>query len=692
MVSSGSFGGATVTIDGKNNIAIICPIRGQGTICELAAGRALTLEATSSGISINALQIEGLLTLSATGNNYFTNVQPVGGITITAGAVGSYFFNSCEISGLITVPNTFAGLLVFTQCNFDGATFSLLNPSPLQVQFGLCVNLPVTRPTNATYGSSNVDSTQQITLNTKYINVNGSVGAIGQYLTSNGASTSAIWSDGTLGGNATSNIDMSGYKLSTNEVVVADTNSIYTSLLKSRQDYSLSSTTDNTLTIASYKMPQQQAGTISKLASGTQVTSSNGVFVVGDIGKSIVYISAAGSLKFVGTITSYTNPALVEVGFPITSDAIVSANFFIISAQTNLTPALSFLNEDQALLQYQATTIASTVKCSDEAVELKIANFSNIPTINLTSAGLSFVDNAKELTLSNDTLNFTSGNGTVGGLTNVVTKKVFAQNGQQPDTSLELFNYSAIISTGVATLDMTTATDIATITYLGLNAFAADFSGTEGKLFFLSDGAYMGSILAVYPTAPLTANQIKLSQVLAGATLTSQDFYFPDTVTKAASIVLSQYKSIIMVPDNSNEDAFLLVKRTGASEVGLTFPTSLNPQIYPYTPTLTEYTCSDTVQKTVSQVMNASIILASVVLLGSNELHLAVAFDLLDDFWCYFRNLSAAGSDIDVYKGGTSSGTGTPVGTLYARNGADHYGSMAILKYTTAGGGVFTIL
>jgi hypothetical protein len=210
MVSSGSFGGATVTIDGKSNIAIICPIRGQGTICELATGRALTLEATSSGISINALQIEGLLTLSGTGNNYFTNVQPVGGITITAGAVGSYFFNSCEIAGLITVPNTFAGLLVFTQCNFDGATFSLLNPSPLQVQFGLSVNLPVTRPSNATYGSSNVDTTQQITTNTKYISVNGSVGATGQYLASNGSSSSAFWTAGTVGGNATSDIDMSG--------------------------------------------------------------------------------------------------------------------------------------------------------------------------------------------------------------------------------------------------------------------------------------------------------------------------------------------------------------------------------------------------------------------------------------------------------------------------------------------------
>jgi hypothetical protein len=65
LMSPGSYGGSTVTIDGKSNIAIIGPTRGQQTICELAAGRGLSLEATSTGaITIANLQIEGLMTLA----------------------------------------------------------------------------------------------------------------------------------------------------------------------------------------------------------------------------------------------------------------------------------------------------------------------------------------------------------------------------------------------------------------------------------------------------------------------------------------------------------------------------------------------------------------------------------------------------------------------------------------------------
>ena len=162
MVSSGSFGGSTVLINGKQNIAIIAPPRGQGTICELAGGRGLTLGATSTGsISINALQIEGLFTLAGSGNNYFTNVQALGGITVSAGATGRYFFSDCEISGAITVPNTFAGVLSFARCNFDGTTsFTFNNVSPLQVAFAQCLNLPVNFETfNATFYNVNATST-----------------------------------------------------------------------------------------------------------------------------------------------------------------------------------------------------------------------------------------------------------------------------------------------------------------------------------------------------------------------------------------------------------------------------------------------------------------------------------------------------------------------------------------------------
>jgi len=199
IMSPGSFGGATVTINGKQNIAIIAPARGQETICELAGGRGLTLGSTSTGsISIANLQIEGLFTLSGSGNNYFTDVDVISGITITAGASGNYFFKDCSIAGLITVPNTFAGAIIFNQCNMIGATYSLLNVSPLQVQFALCINLPVSRPTNATYGFGNSDVNTKITLNTNFIrDTNNSVGTNGYTLYS--GATGVYWDVATLG-------------------------------------------------------------------------------------------------------------------------------------------------------------------------------------------------------------------------------------------------------------------------------------------------------------------------------------------------------------------------------------------------------------------------------------------------------------------------------------------------------------
>jgi hypothetical protein len=191
-VSSGSFGGADITIANKQNIAIICPYRGQGsTICELAGGRGLSIANTSSTITINSLQIEGLLTLGATGNNYFTNLQCLGGITISAGATGNYFFYMSEIAGVITVPNTFAGVLFFSECNFAGASFSLNNVSPLQVQITQSLNLPTSRPVKATFSANNADTSQQITTNTKFLN--DSQTNSGKYLSSDGAN-GIVWS------------------------------------------------------------------------------------------------------------------------------------------------------------------------------------------------------------------------------------------------------------------------------------------------------------------------------------------------------------------------------------------------------------------------------------------------------------------------------------------------------------------
>lgn len=191
-VSPGSYGGSDVVINDKQNIAIVGVNRGQGTICELSNGRGLTLSSSCNGsITISSLQIEGLLTLAGNNNNYFTSLQCKGGITIPVNTTGYYFFSDCDIAGSVTVPATFGGLVTFSRCNMSGATFSLSNPSPLQVQFALCINLLA--PTNATYGNSNSDPTLNITTDTTNLRINKSLGTSGQVLTSGGTGP-AYWS------------------------------------------------------------------------------------------------------------------------------------------------------------------------------------------------------------------------------------------------------------------------------------------------------------------------------------------------------------------------------------------------------------------------------------------------------------------------------------------------------------------
>jgi hypothetical protein len=194
-MSPGSYGGSDVVINDKQNIAIVGVNRGQGVICELSNGRGLTLSSSCNGsMTISSLQIEGLLTLAGKNNNYFTSLDCQGGITIPAYTTGHYFFSDCDISGPVTVPATFGGLITFSRCNMAGATFSLSNPSPLQVQIALCINLPVSRPTNATYGSSNSDASLNITTDTTNLRINQSLGTIGQVLTSGGTTGPAYWS------------------------------------------------------------------------------------------------------------------------------------------------------------------------------------------------------------------------------------------------------------------------------------------------------------------------------------------------------------------------------------------------------------------------------------------------------------------------------------------------------------------
>lgn len=167
-MSAGSYGGSDVQVSGKNNIAILAPPIGTpATICELADGRGMIIYNTSQRIKIANLSIKGLLTLQQTGNNYYNGIVCSAGMSVSGS--GSHYFYNSEFSGPITVSNTFAGVIVFSQCNFSGATFSLTQASPLQVQFALCINLPTSRPTNAFYGTSNSSTAGVITENVNVI-------------------------------------------------------------------------------------------------------------------------------------------------------------------------------------------------------------------------------------------------------------------------------------------------------------------------------------------------------------------------------------------------------------------------------------------------------------------------------------------------------------------------------------------
>lgn len=166
-MSAGSYGGSTVTVSGKDNIAIVGPAIGApSTICELAS-RGMTIESTSQRIRVANLQVEGTFTVAGTGVNYYNNVY-CGGTLDVLGS-GSHFFYDCEFDGPVQVAPDFAGVVAFIRGNFAGASFTLLQASPAQVQFTLCLNLPVSRPANAVYSSANSNTAGVLTENVNVI-------------------------------------------------------------------------------------------------------------------------------------------------------------------------------------------------------------------------------------------------------------------------------------------------------------------------------------------------------------------------------------------------------------------------------------------------------------------------------------------------------------------------------------------
>lgn len=163
FVSAGSYGGSTLTLNNKTNLAIIAPAVGN-TICELAGGRGMTLEGTTERIRVANLQIEGALTISGTkGRHIFSGCDILGGVSIssTTDSTSTFIvFQDCEFSSQnITISNLTNCTVYFNRCNFSNVRVLPTNvASPFLILLSECSGLNSLQ-TNLTSGVAIVGRT-----------------------------------------------------------------------------------------------------------------------------------------------------------------------------------------------------------------------------------------------------------------------------------------------------------------------------------------------------------------------------------------------------------------------------------------------------------------------------------------------------------------------------------------------------
>lgn len=176
-ISSGSYN-ESLAITNKTNIALINNSKNVGTLCEILGG--LSIDGTSATIGMGNITVKGTsTTIAGVGSHVFSNLTFIGtnvaphNITIGAGATQYMTFSNCNFNEYcnITVSNTYANVIYFINCNFGGASLTLLQASPLQVIINNCANM-VSFPVNATYVGINVLTSGTINLTTT--NINGS--------------------------------------------------------------------------------------------------------------------------------------------------------------------------------------------------------------------------------------------------------------------------------------------------------------------------------------------------------------------------------------------------------------------------------------------------------------------------------------------------------------------------------------
>lgn len=168
-MSFGSYGGADININNKQQLSIIGPETAGTTCCELLE-RKLNITGCSR-IRISNLQVEELVTISGgTGQHYFKDVDFVGGLHI-GNESNTLIFTNCDFEGNITIDNTFTGAIYFIMCNFGTATITN-NATMAQVIITQCTNLPLTL-SNVYLGGLNSFTNMASRLDVSAIYING---------------------------------------------------------------------------------------------------------------------------------------------------------------------------------------------------------------------------------------------------------------------------------------------------------------------------------------------------------------------------------------------------------------------------------------------------------------------------------------------------------------------------------------
>ena len=161
--SAGSYGGATLSIEDKGNLGIICPEVGN-TICELTGGRGLSITGTSERIRITNLQIEGATSITGTkGRHIFNRVDFLGGLTIdgvTDSSATFMTFTDCEFANQnILISNITNCTIYFNRCSLNNLRIIPSNvASPFLIIVSECSGLN-TLQTNLTSGVAIVGRT-----------------------------------------------------------------------------------------------------------------------------------------------------------------------------------------------------------------------------------------------------------------------------------------------------------------------------------------------------------------------------------------------------------------------------------------------------------------------------------------------------------------------------------------------------